>query len=222
MRPTVAATAPPMPTSTSSNTSVEQLADFGQHDLNRETKTRQLAARRDARHRTQRLLGVRGDLQLDAFEPEAGRLGNGDQGNLDPAAGHRQPLHHRAAHDVPARPRQACAWPTTRSRARRTRAAPLLPRSRAARHRHRRPGPQTARDGLLGERGSSSGLTRYFRARVVNRSQPRFDAGKLARIEVEPLAIGPQRPRSFVGTYSCLVAKRHHVVQRRVVREPPV
>src|ERR1700682_6261132 len=69
-----------------------QLADFGQHDLNRETQAGQLAARRDPRHWTQRLLDVRGNLQLDTLEPEAGRLGNGDQGNLESAARPRPPL----------------------------------------------------------------------------------------------------------------------------------
>jgi hypothetical protein len=74
-----------------------------------------------------------------------------------------------------------------------------------------------ARNGFLGESGQFLGPDAILSCRVVNRSQPRFDACKLARIQVEPLAIGTQHPRSFVGTYSCLVAKRHHVVQRRVM-----
>ena len=72
-----------------------QLANFGQHDLDRQSKTRQLTTGRDAGERPQRLLGVGGNLQLDSLETETGRFGNGDQGNLDPATGHRQPLHHR-------------------------------------------------------------------------------------------------------------------------------
>jgi hypothetical protein len=52
----------------------------------------------------------------------------------------------------------------------------------------------------------------------MDRGQSCLDAGKLARVEIEPLAIGPQCPRSLVGAYSCLLAKRDHVVQRRVVR----
>ena len=38
-------------------------------------------------------------------------------------------------------------------------------------------------------------------------------------IRTRRLAYGVRvRARGFVGTYSCLVAKRDHVVQRRVVR----
>ena len=44
------------------------------------------------------------------------------------------------------------------------------------------------------------------------------DAFAAAGIEVEPLTLGSQRPRRFVGAYSCLVTKRDHVVQRRVMR----
>ena len=74
------------------------------------------------------------------------------------------------------------------------------------------------RGGLLGELGQLAGPNAILSCGVVKRRQPCLDACELARIEVEPLAVGSQRPRGFVGTYSCLVQKRDHVVQRCIVR----
>ena len=75
--PTVAATVPPMPASTSSKISVGTVVDFARHDGDRQREARQLAARRDPRERAERLLRVARDAKLDLLLPEAAGTASG-------------------------------------------------------------------------------------------------------------------------------------------------
>ena len=72
------------------------VAHFARHDLDRERDARQLAARGDARERTERLLRMARDAELDVLEAVARRRRRAAPARLEAAAGHRELLHRRA------------------------------------------------------------------------------------------------------------------------------
>ena len=208
-RPTTSATRPPIPASTSSNTSVLPRRVGARHRLEREHDARQLAARRDARERPQLLARVGREQELGRSRPASvQRRGSA------PAArrrlGREEHLEARLLHGQLG---ELGLHPLARGRAP-TRAPPLRQRPRPRRG---RPAPRASRRSSSsrscssGDRSSSSSA-RHFAPNASTSStrravlpleplderQARLDLVEPAGADLEPLAVVAQEQREVV------------------------
>ena len=93
-RPTVSATAPPTPASTSSKISVCAVAEFAGGDGDRQRDARELAARGDLADGPRRAAGMAGDQERERLQTMwAGLRRAAAERDLEAAALHAEPLH---------------------------------------------------------------------------------------------------------------------------------
>ena len=191
--------------------------DVARRDLDRESDAGKLAARCDARERSDRLLRVRGDPELDRVEAVARGVGQRLERDLEPPPRHGERAH-RGGHAVLEFRSRVAALRAELGGDRLVR----VPRfACAALERF-----DVRRRGELGDR--RFGRRQELRQRlgphavpargVVQRREPLVDAREVAGIEVEAAAVVAQRPRGFLELDTRGIDQRHDLGERRIVR----